>query len=62
LVERTAFVTDDPDAVLERLVDQAFDVLRVASQHTHRKVRDIATEVADTGASPILPNRREPDR
>jgi ANTAR domain len=30
--------------------EQAFDLLRVASQHTHRKLSDIAAEVADTGA------------
>jgi hypothetical protein len=29
--------------------DQAFDVLRVASQHQHRKLRDIALDVIDTG-------------
>lgn len=28
---------------------QAFDLLRVTSQHTHRKLADIAVEVADTG-------------
>jgi GAF domain-containing protein len=29
--------------------DQAFDLLRIVSQHTHRKVFDIAAEVALTG-------------
>jgi len=29
--------------------DQAFNLLRVASQHTHRKLSDIAADVADTG-------------
>lgn len=29
--------------------DQAFDVLRVASQDSNRKLADVATEVADTG-------------
>ena len=29
---------------------QAFDLLRVASQHTHRKLRDVAEEVGETGA------------
>ena len=29
--------------------DQAFDLLRVASQDTNRKLVDVATEVADTG-------------
>ncbi|MDQ1745593.1 MAG: hypothetical protein QOE23_3932, partial [Pseudonocardiales bacterium] len=28
---------------------QAFDLLRITSQHTHRKLSDIAVEVADTG-------------
>ena len=27
---------------------QAFDLLRIASQHGHRKLRDIALEVTDT--------------
>ncbi|MDQ1731551.1 MAG: hypothetical protein QOK10_1710 [Pseudonocardiales bacterium] len=31
---------------------QAFDILRIASQHSHRKVRDIALEVIETGALP----------
>jgi hypothetical protein len=38
--------------------DQAFDLLRIASQHTHRKLAAIAAEVADTGALPQLPNQR----
>ena len=29
--------------------EQAFDLLRVASQHTHRKLADIARDVAETG-------------
>lgn len=29
--------------------DQAFDLLRIASQNTNRKLADIATEVGDTG-------------
>lgn len=29
--------------------DQAFDLLRITSQHTHRKLADIAADVADTG-------------
>lgn len=29
--------------------DQAFDLLRMASQHTHRKLRDIASDVVQTG-------------
>jgi AmiR/NasT family two-component response regulator len=28
---------------------QAFDLLRMASQHTHRKLRDIASDVVETG-------------
>lgn len=28
---------------------QGFDLLRMASQHTHRKLRDIAADVAETG-------------
>lgn len=38
--------------------DDAFDLMRIASQHTHRKVHDIAIEVADTGRLPNLPNSR----
>lgn len=30
--------------------DQAFDLLRVASQHTHRKLADIARDVMETGS------------
>ena len=32
--------------------DQAFDLLRVASQHTHRKLREIAHDVVITGLLP----------
>jgi ANTAR domain/GAF domain len=38
--------------------DKAFDLLRIASQHGHRKLADIAAEVAETGALPAVPNRR----
>jgi hypothetical protein len=38
--------------------DQAFDVLRITSQHTHRKLSDIATQLADTGALPEVPTTR----
>jgi hypothetical protein len=31
----------------------AFDLLRIASQHTNRKLHDIAVEVGDTGALPF---------
>jgi hypothetical protein len=41
--------------------DQAFNLLRITSQHTHRKVSDIATELADTGALPELPTTRPPN-
>lgn len=47
--------------------EQAFEKLRTASQHTHRKLREIAADVAETGAltsSPELLNpqpRRAPD-
>ena len=37
---------------------QAFDLLRVASQHTHTKLRDIAEQVIVTGATPGWPVRR----
>jgi hypothetical protein len=32
--------------------EQAFDVLRLASQRTNRKLVDVASDVADTGAAP----------
>lgn len=32
--------------------DQAFDVLRRASQHLNRKLRDVAENVVTTGQSP----------
>lgn len=38
--------------------EQAFDLLRVASQHTHRKLADIATDVADTGHLELPSPRR----
>ncbi|MDQ1743320.1 MAG: hypothetical protein QOE23_1659, partial [Pseudonocardiales bacterium] len=28
---------------------QAFDLLRIASQHSHRKLADVAMDVCDTG-------------
>ena len=34
--------------------DRAFDMLRTASQHTHRKLRDIADHVKETGVLPDL--------
>jgi glucose-6-phosphate-specific signal transduction histidine kinase len=37
----------------ERLTpDQAFDILRRASQHLNRKLRDVAQELVDTGERP----------
>ena len=35
--------------------EQAFEQLRTASQHTHRKLREIAAEVAETGALTLPP-------
>jgi hypothetical protein len=40
--------------------EQAFDLLRIASQHTHRKLADLALEVAETGAMPTFASRRPP--
>jgi hypothetical protein len=36
---------------------QAFDLLRMASQHTHRKLREIAAEVVETGMLDFPPER-----
>jgi hypothetical protein len=38
--------------------DEAFDQLRSASQHLHRRVREVAEEVMETGTLPPLPERR----
>jgi GAF domain-containing protein len=38
--------------------DQAFDLLRIASQHTHRKLSELAGAVADTGVLPDVPTAR----
>lgn len=38
--------------------EAAFDLLRAASQNLHRKLRDVAAEVMETGALPELPPRR----
>lgn len=35
---------------------EAFDLLRMASQHSHRKLRDIALDVVDTGLLDFPPN------
>lgn len=37
---------------------QAFNLLRVASQHTHRKLRQVAEDVILTGATPNWPLRQ----
>jgi hypothetical protein len=44
--------------------EQAFDLLRIASQHSHRKLAEIAVEVADTGALdvPDIGKNRQPPR
>ena len=36
---------------------QAFDLLRTVSQRTHRKLRDVASDVAFTGELPEIPSR-----
>jgi len=38
--------------------DAAFDLLRTASQNLHRKLRDVASEVMETGTLPDLPPKR----
>jgi hypothetical protein len=38
--------------------DEAFTLLRIASQRMHRKLADIAAEVADTGTLPASANSR----
>ncbi len=38
---------------------QAFDLLRTVSQRTHRKLRDVAGDVALTGALPDFPSRHD---
>ena|SRR5690348_923270 len=37
--------------------DEAFDLLRRASQHLHRKLRDVAADVVETGELPGRPPR-----
>jgi hypothetical protein len=41
--------------------EEAFTLLRVASQSLHRKLRDIASDVARTGTLPDLPHRTGAD-
>lgn len=38
--------------------DQAFDLLRITSQHSHRKLAELAGHLADTGQLPAIPLRR----
>ena len=38
--------------------DEAFDLLRIVSQRTHRKLADIAGHVAETGELPDIPHAR----
>jgi GAF domain-containing protein len=42
--------------------EQAFTLLRVASQTLHRKLRSIAAEVAETGTLPDLPAAKSPTK
>jgi AmiR/NasT family two-component response regulator len=42
--------------------DQAFDLLRVASQHQNRKLRDIAAGVAESGTLPLRTDTSPVDR
>lgn len=41
--------------------EDAFAMLRTASQTLHRKLRDVAGEVLQTGTLPELPDRSQPD-
>lgn len=38
--------------------DQAFDLLRIASQNTNRKLHEVALDVIDTGAVDVTPQSR----
>lgn len=42
--------------------DQAFDILRRASQHLNEKLRDVAQALVDTGESPVTGDRTPPPR
>jgi hypothetical protein len=42
--------------------DQAFDVLRRASQHLNVKLREVAQNLIDTGEDPDTGQRRSRDR
>jgi hypothetical protein len=37
--------------------EQAFDLMRITSQHTNRKLRDIAQDALDSGTLPFLESR-----
>jgi AmiR/NasT family two-component response regulator len=39
--------------------EQAFEQLRKASQHLHRRVREVAEQVTETGQLPPLPPRSD---
>lgn len=39
--------------------DQAFDLLRIASQNTNRKLHDVALDVIDTGTVDVTPHSRD---
>ena len=47
-------------AVEKITADQAFDLLRITSQHANRKLTDIATDVTDQGALPSPPTTAAP--
>ena len=36
--------------------DQAYDLLRIASQNTNRKLHEVALDVIDTGAVDVTPH------
>ena len=38
--------------------EQAFDLLRIASQNANRKLHDVALDVIDTGAIDVSPHSR----
>jgi hypothetical protein len=40
--------------------EQAFDLMRITSQHTNRKLRDIAQDVLDSGTLPFLDEPARP--
>lgn len=42
--------------------DEAFDILRRASQHLNEKLRDVAQNLIDTGESPVTGNPRPPEQ